>query len=562
MRENQFVEKKSLRIGTGKTASFKELAKDCVCFANSRGGIILIGIEDKEKLPPLGQIIDENLPFAIKKKIAEHTVNVGLNPSIKKAENGAEYIELEVLFSAATIASTSDGKYYYRSGDTCVALLPDELSRLFTDKPAYVWETKKTRIQKSEVDADKLKQFQTDIKNSSRVSIIVKQKSIDELLDYYKFSDGDFLTNLGVLWLGNRRSRGNLLYSPTIHFFKFDADGHQVNKIFWDDASLNPKELIEAVWTEIPDWKEGVDVSDGMFRKFVPNYEEEVIRELMANALVHRPYTMRGDIFINLYHDKLEVVNPGLFPIGVTVHNVLHKNVRRNEALAQVFYDVRLMDKEGSGVDKMYQVLLSNSKHIPEPYQGDDFVQFTIRRHIIKPEIISFINRANEEFQLNMKEIISLGLIAQHNALSSLEFSKQLDLPDQFHVITHWIGRLIEMQIVVSKGKTKGTQYLINPEFLKAFNFKGKATLKSIDKNRLEELIYKVIQDYQPTSFSDIHERIGKEINIHRVRRILKYLCESKIIRGEGEKKFRKYSIEQKTSKNDAFSAKSFSLGE
>ena len=470
MRENQFIEKKSLRIITGKSANFKELAKDCVCFANSRGGFILIGFEDRESLPPIGQIIDADLPFIIKKKIAENTVNVGLNPSIKKADNGAEYIELEVLNSTATIASTSDGKYYFRSADTCVALLPDELSRLFTDKPAYVWETKKTRVLKSEVDSDKLRQFQTDIKNSSRVSVIVKQKSIDELLDHYKFSDGECLTNLGVLWLGTRRARGNLLYAPTIHFFKFDANGHQVNKIFWDDASLNPKELIEAVWTEIPDWKEGVDVSDGMFRKFIPNYEEEVLRELLANALVHRPYTMRGDIFINLYHDKLEVVNPGLFPIGVTVHNVLHKNVRRNEALAQVFYDVLLMDKEGSGIDKMYQVLLSHAKQIPEPFQDDDYVMFTVKRRISNPEIITFIGRANDEFQLTMKELISLGLIAQNNSLSALEFSKQLDLPEQANVITHWLGKLIELGIIISKGKTKGTQYLVNPEFLKKSN--------------------------------------------------------------------------------------------
>ncbi len=118
-------------------------------------------------------------------------------------------------------------------------------------------------------------------------------------------------------------------------------------------------------------------MADGMFRKFVPNYEEEVIRELMANALVHRPYTTRGDIFINLFSDRLEVVNTGLFSIGVTPANVLHKNVRRNPYLAQVFYDLHLMDKEGSGIDKMYQILLSNAKQIPIPYQGDYSEQST-----------------------------------------------------------------------------------------------------------------------------------------------------------------------------------------
>ncbi|MBI4645474.1 MAG: putative DNA binding domain-containing protein [Bacteroidia bacterium] len=397
MKENQFVDKKSLSIVVGKNADWKELAKDCVCFANSRGGKIIIGIENNESLPPAGQIIDENLP----------------------------------------------------------------------------------------------------------------------------------------------------LYSPTIHFLKFDERGQKVNKLLWEDYSLNPKELIEAIWTEIPDWKEGVDVADGMFRKFVPNYEEEVIRELMANALVHRPYTMRGDIFLNLYPDKLEVVNPGLFPIGVTPKNILHKNVRRNPCLAQVFYDLHLMDKEGSGIDKMYQVLLSNAKQIPVSFQGDDYVMFTITRRISKSEIISLMNRANEEFQLNSKELISLGLIAQHNSLSALEFSKELNLPDQHNVVNNWLGRLSDVGLIISKGKTKGTEYLINPDFLKKANFKGKTNLKRIENHRLEELIYQDIKIYQPTAISEIQERIGKEISKNKIQKSLKKMCGKEILYSEGVLKGTKYFIRQ-----------------
>lgn len=334
-----------------------------------------------------------------------------------------------------------------------------------------------------------------------------------------------------------------MLYAPTIHFLKFDEREQKVNKILWEDSSLNPKELIEAVWTEIPDWKEGIDVTNGMFRKFVPNYEEEVIRELIANALVHRPYTTRGDIFINLYPDKLEVINPGLFPLGVTPKNVLHKNVRRNQYLAQVFYDLHLMDKEGSGIDTMYKVLLSNAKQVPVSFQGDDYVKFTINRRISKPEIITLINRATDEFSLSSKELISLGLIAQHNSLSAIEFSRELNLPDQPNVVTNWLGRLLEFGIIVSKGKTKGTEYLVNPKFLKQAKFKGKTNLRRIENHRLEELIYQDVKIYQPTSISEIHARIGKEINIHKIRKLLKVMVSKPVLDATGEKKYRTYSI-------------------
>lgn len=545
MKENQFIEKKRLDVVTGKTANWKELAKDCVCFANSRGGTIHIGIADGDDLPPENQIIDKDLPFTIKKKIAENSVNTGVNAQIKIAENGAEYIELQVLFSASTIASTTDGKYYYRSDDTCMPLLPDELSRLFTDKPSFIWETKKTKVPVSAMDPAKFSYFKRDIQNSSRVTVHVKSKSDDELLEHYLFAEDGFLTNLGVLWLGKRNDRARLLYAPTIHFLKFDEQGQKVNKILWEDHSRNPKELIEAIWTEIPDWKEGVDVADGMFRKFVPNYEEEVIRELMANALVHRPYTTRGDVFIHLYHDRLEMINPGLFPIGVTPANVLHKNVRRNPYLAQVFYDLHLMDKEGSGIDKMYQVLLSNAKHIPIPYQGDDYVKFTIEKRISKPEIVSIINRASNEFALKMKELISLGIIAQHNSISAIEFSKELNLPDTPNVVSHWLGRLIDLGLVISKGKTKGTEYMVNPDFLKKANFKGRTNLKRIENHRLEELIFQDVKIYGPTALGAIHKRIGEELPYNKVRKMIYAMIQKDVLQPLGNRPHIKYAIVQ-----------------
>jgi ATP-dependent DNA helicase RecG len=546
MKENQYIEKKKIDTVIGKTADWKELAKDCVCFANSRGGKIYIGISDSEIYPPENQKIHEDLPFKIKKKIEENTVNVGVKTEIIIAENGGEFIELDIFFSASTIASTTDGKYYFRSDDTCMPLLPDELSRLFTDKPSFIWETRKTKVHKSQLDLVKFEKFKNDIYLSSRVTIYVKQKTNDELLEHYLFSDEEYLTNLGVLFVGKRIDRAKLLYAPTIHFLKFDENGQKVNKILWENHDLNPKELIEAIWTQIPDWKEGIDVADGIFRKFVPNYEEEVIRELIANALVHRPYTTRGDIFINLYPSYLEVVNPGLFPIGVTAANVLHKNVRRNPYLAQVFFDLHLMDKEGSGIDKMYQILLSNAKQIPIPFQGDDFVMFTINRRISRPEIVSLINRATQEFQLSSKELISLGLIAQKSSISALDFSKELNLPNTANVVSHWLGRLLELEIIISKGQTKGKEYLVNSEFLKKVNFKGKTNLKRIENHRLEELIYQDIQIYQPTPIRDIHERIGIELSKNKVQKMLKNMCFKNVLETEGILRSTKYFIRQK----------------
>ena len=510
--EGQKIEKKSLKIVVGKTADWTELAKDSVCFANARGGIIYIGIEDDDDLPPKEQIIDLELPHKIRKRLSELTVNVATIPEIATADNGGQYITLKILQSLSTVASTTDGKYYYRISDSCKPLLPDELMRLMTDKPAFIWETKIIKsVRRTEIDIEKLQTLVANIRASDRTTSFVKQKTPDDLLDYYLMTDGDFLTNLGILWVGKRTDRAKLLYSPVIQFFKFDELGNRINKIVWDDYTLNPKELIEAVWTQIPDWNEGIEVSDGIFRRFVPNYEEDVVRELIANALVHRPYTTRGDIFINLFPDRLEVHNPGLFPLGVTAQNILHKSVRRNEHLAKVFYDLKLMEREGSGFDKMYETLLKNGKQIPIPHEGEDRVSVVIKRRVIKSEIVSFINRIHDQYQLSQKELICLGLIAQNTSLSATEFSNILNIPSQ-NGIRDWLGRLIDLEIIKSIGRTKGVEYFVNPSMLQRANFKGRTNLKKIETHRLRELIYQDILTYPDSSISEIHLRVGLEI--------------------------------------------------
>ncbi len=132
----------------------------------------------------------------------------------------------------------------------------------------------------------------------------------------------------------------------------------------------------------MPDFRESYEVPDGMFRASVPAFEESVVRELLVNALVHRPYTQRGDIYLNLDPEKLEVVNPGRLPLGVTPKNILHASRRRNDGLARVFHDLKLMEREGSGFDLMYERLLANGRGAPTLSEGTDSV------HVVPPELL------------------------------------------------------------------------------------------------------------------------------------------------------------------------------
>lgn len=544
--ENEYIEKTSLRtLFENGQKKWNELAKDCVCFANAKGGKIYVGIEDDEELPPKSQVIKEDLINLIRKRISELTINVGVIVSKNTAPNGGEYIEVEIKPSQQSVASTTDGRYYIRIADACKPVLPDELNRLFTDKSAFIWETKVVqRVTIEQCDREKFYQFIEDIKSSERVSNFVKQKSDEELLSYYQMYDGKYLTNLGVLWLGTRQQRSNLLYAPVVQFIKYDKNGNKIKKEVWDDFSLNPKELIQSIWDRIPEWKEGIEISKGLFgRQILYHYNENIIRELLANALVHRPYTTRGDIFINHFPDHIEIHNPGLLPLGVTPNNILHRSVRRNEYLSKVFYDLNLMEREGSGYDKIYEILVSEAKQLPIVEEKDDRVVVSVFNTLKNEETINLIEKIKRTYHLNQKEIICLGIIAQSGSIIATEFARQIQSKDDKQ-IKNWLGKLLTLKIVLTKGRTKGTQYYINPKVLKDTPFE-KTDLSNIQDHRLKTLILEDIEKFPKSTIDQIHKRIGEEIPIRKIRTFLYDAVRKGEVNYEGGKKFRKYFIDK-----------------
>ena len=545
MKENSLYDKKSLRTVMGKTADFSELAKDCVAFSNAQGGVIDIGIEDHDVLPPAEQRVPIELPTIVVNKIRGLAQGILAVADIETAENGGEFIKLSIHRNPNTIAVTSSGKIFVRIGDKSMPVGPDDVARLAADKGCISWEDTLTNYSWKEADEMQLQSFLKLIKNSDRVSNFVKQKDTKELLDYYYMTDADsdFMTQLGVLFIGKQTQRGRILNAPIIQCIKYDQYGEKVNKWLWDDFNKNPYEMVNEIWEVIPEWKESTEISDGMFRRNIPAYPKDVIRELISNALVHRPYTIRGDIFLNIYPDYIEVVNPGQLPIGVTVENILHTTRKRNEHLAAIFYALHLMEREGSGYDMMYEQLLSNGKSVPIVEEGDDWVKVHIDRRVLSKEVIKVMQYANQSQELKQKQLICLGLIAMHESLTATQMINLLHLKDA-DALRPWLRPLIDKGFVVATNeRSKAKEYRAGVRILRESQYRGKTSLKRIENYRLRELIIEDLKIYQPCSISEIHERIGKEIPLRKLQFQIKQLITEDKVVPEGQKRWTKYSI-------------------
>lgn len=271
-----------------------------------------------------------------------------------------------------------------------------------------------------------------------------------------------------------------------------------------------------------------------MFRKQIRHYAKDVVRELLVNAFVHKSFTISGDIFILLYKDRLEIKNPGGLPLGVTKDNILHQVQRRNPHLIDTFKALKLMESEGSGYDLIYEKLSLDGKLYPRIENDINFVKVTIYSNIIDNDILQIIDYLAKHYQLNQKEIITLGAVVRNKKISGFELSKLLQLGHD--KLRQWIDNLVEKEVIVTEGKTKGLMYMINSKILSSVEHNLKPSLRTMEEPQLRALIKEDLKLHPNSKISEIHKRMG-DFDIKYLRKIIYKMYEENEIKRDGEKK-------------------------
>ncbi len=541
--EDKNIEYKSLKKAIGTKSDLSSLAETCVCFANAQGGKLIIGIEDKDKLPPQNQKIRISDMNDVVKKLRSLTDGVGLvNPEIISHENGGEYFIIRILPSTRVIATTSSGKVLIRISDSCYPVDSTELTNLAAEKTAFQWEIiapQKITLEQSETD--QVLQFISDIKKSDKVSDFIKQRDNLEILSFYQLLGSDnYLTNLGVLWLGKPAQRARLSYPITVQYIVYNEREEKIRKKEWHFHLQNPKELVQDIEKEAVELTYSTELPDGLFRKNIRQYPKEVIRELLINAVAHKKYTVSGDIFIEVYPDRMTITNPGSLPLGITKDNILHERHRRNPFLIKTLSDIKLMEGEGSGFDLIYEKLVRDAKPLPVIENDFSKVSVTVFSGSVDDEVISILDYIDNHFQLTQKEYITLGIVATEKKILSTQLSVKLQL-NQEDKISSWIGTLIDKDILIPRGEKKAREFLLNPELFSQAKLGIKPTLKTIEPYKLKLLILEDLKHNGKSKLSSVQNRIN-EVPKEDIKKAIYKMVDIEI-KAEGAKKNRTYFI-------------------
>ncbi len=543
--ENHNIEYKSLDKTVG-GKKLKELARECVCFANAQGGTLFIGLDDKTKEPPVSQKISQDKINTTLKTLRGFTNSVGLaEPEHLTHKNGGEYFSFRVLPSLKTVAMTSDGKVGIRIGEECVPVDSQSLTQLVSEKGDFQWElVTHSRIRVENLPLENIQKFIVDIRASDKISDFMKELDENSLLEYFRLVDDGIITNLGLLWLGNPLQRSKISYPITVQYIVYNKNEEKVRKEEWHFNELNPKELLLNIESKATELKYSYELPKGLFREHIRQYHPAVIRELLVNAFVHQSFTISGDIFIRVYTDRVEIMNPGGLPLGITKQNILHHTRRKNPYLIDIFKALGLMEGEGSGYDLIYEKLSLDAKKFPEIENDIDYVKVSIYSTIISQDVLKLLDYALSHFELTQKEIIALGIIAREKRVSATELAKFLQLRDDAR-LRNWVNSLLEKNILITQGKTKGVSYLLNHKFLSAVEQNIKPSLKTMEPHALKALIYEDLKIHPNSLKSDISSRLP-DIELKDIQKILYKGIEDEELLKEGGNRNRTYILANK----------------
>lgn len=476
---------------------YEEMARDVVAFGNLKGGFLFVGIVDETKEVNEAFVYEDKKIFELIKQVQDRTIpTITLIPHRIKV-NGTVLLVLEIPFSSQ-MHRTSKGEYLIRCNDGNRAIEPHEIATIQSEKGLIVYDQKTWNVSGEWMDEGRLQTLRSLIETKNSESPYLDKTDAD-LLDSLEMvkEDGESIkpTTTGILFVGNNKALRELPYYEVkyIHYF---ADGTYKPYEYKGNIIEVAKNCFAQLKAEIRQ-KEYIF---GLFREYVEDYSEIVIRELLVNALAHRDISRQQIVEIRKYEDGgyLEFESPGRFPEGVTVENYLRRTNPRNPNVMDILREIGLAEKAGSGFDKIFTDLLKKGKPLPEPEETETSVIFRIKAEVSTEKLIelSLLYENQTGKSLKLDQLFVLSEIVKRGKVRLFEMAKSSNISSyRLHTI---LDKLQELEFIETTGKGSGLAYILHITKRKSTDDKiDYVKAKKQDKARQKEAILRYLDSIE-----------------------------------------------------------------
>jgi len=219
---------------------------------------------------------------------------------------------------------------------------------------------------------------------------------------------------------------------------------------------INIDEVDKKVWTMI---RQSPYIVSGT-RYDVPEYPYLAIREATRNALFHNDYSIPGDIFIEIFPNRLEIKNMGVPLGGTRLQDLIEKPKLRNRIILKILYEMGFVEGWGIGLKTIVEQLRQNG--LPEPKLTVSNEETILRFHthaFLNSETLSWIQEITSKTpqEINHRQVLALAR-AKHGEKVTNQFYQEMNAVS-VHVAGNELRQLCAMGLLVLQGRGKNAYY-------------------------------------------------------------------------------------------------------
>jgi len=459
---------------------FEKLVKYCVALANEGGGAFILGVSDRRPRKIVGTQAFQDIERTKAGLIERIRMRIEVT-ELRTSEGRVAIVQVPARPRGVPIQYK--GAYWMRAGQRLVPMTPDMLRAVFQESDSDFSGQVCLGASLDDLDTEAIETFRAMWHRKSG-SDRIKGLSQAELLAAAELLVDGGVTYAALILLGKRASLGKYLAQAEV-IFEYRSSRASVPYLQREEFREGFFVFHDRLWSLINLRNDVQHYQDGLFVWDIQTFDEAVVREAILNAVAHRDYRLPGSVFLRQYPRELEIVSPGGFPPGITVDNILWRQSPRNRRIAEVFSRCGLVERSGQGVDRMFEVCISQSKPVPD-YEGtDDYqVSLVLRGEIQDPRFLRFLEEVGKKRLSSFTTRDFLVLEAVHN-------HRQLEQGLRGHA-----RRLAEEGVLERVGRGRGARYILSRRFYRFIGKKGAYTRAvGLDRETNKHLLLKHIRD-------------------------------------------------------------------
>jgi ATP-dependent DNA helicase RecG len=449
-----------LKSGQGERLAFLEkaaapaIAELLVAFANSDGGMIVVGLKGDGTYA--GSVEREGLPKLLKEAEAQCSpaVTTGSWEAVEMTE-GIVYA-LRVPRSIELHALT-DGRVLLREATQNRPLGGQEILKLASAKATGDYESQPVPgATKEDFSKKILEEYLA--KRAERTKRPYNGKVDDLLREIGAIDNAARATVSGVLLFAEYPQ--HWLPQAGIVFVKFvgkmpRGENNLAGYTRREEITGALPRVIEAAWNMV--WSEMAvsAVVKGLEREETYEYPQFAVREAIVNAVCHRDYRIKGRrIEIRMYSDRLEVISPGGLPGFITVENIVDEHFSRNPRLVNGLFQWGYIEELGLGIDRMLESM-SEAGHQPPDFDARPYsFAVTLRNSRETPSAPDWARNTNH------RQARALQYIRDNGSITNREY-RQLCQGVSAETLRLDLVDMVERGILLKVGSKKGTYYIL-----------------------------------------------------------------------------------------------------